>query len=86
MNEQVRQFAEACAAQGAALAMEQMGVTSGLISESRARKVYGKWLIEHLKRGDLAPAYCGDRKKYFRVADILALRTADLAPMNIILK
>ena len=72
---------------GAAAAMERAGLTSGEISKNEAERVYGTYFTDNYKRGRIRPVRKGEARnstKFFRVADILALRAADEAAAYLI--
>lgn len=78
-----------CVELGAAKTMEALGVTSGEISQRRARDIYGKWFVDADREGRIRPCHieegkCGTRK--YRVVDILALKAQDAAKAEIIFK
>lgn len=79
----IESFVTTCMSLASANTMVVLGVTSGEISEAQALRVYGKWFREHLRKGDIAPAWVGDRKRYYKVTDILALKAKDCAPCEI---
>jgi hypothetical protein len=70
------------AAMGAASVLETLGLTSGEISQRRARDTYGKWFLDATARGRLRPCRVEDGRtgtRWYRVVDILALKTRDAA-------
>lgn len=72
---------------GCAKTMEALGVTSGEISQRKARDIYGKWFVDADRRGRIRPVRVengphGTRK--YRVVDILKLKTADSIPAELI--
>ena len=70
------------ASMGAALTMEAMGVSSGELSLRQSRNTYGKWFMDAYNQGRIRPCRVEDGRtgtKFFRVVDILALKTADAA-------
>lgn len=65
---------------GAARAFEVMGVSSGEMSQRKARDTYGKWFTDADRAGRLRPIRVGDGKngtRHYRVVDILALKVED---------
>ena len=69
-----------CVELGATKAIENLGLSSGEISRSRAVEVYGKYFKEAVKKGRLHPVRVGDGKNgkiLYRVEDILALKAID---------
>lgn len=71
-----------CVAIGTARTLETLGITSGEISANKAKATYGKYFTEVAGNGRLQPSRVGGGKhitKWYRVADILALKAADAA-------
>ncbi len=67
---------------GAAAALEKAGITSGEITQKEATRIYGSYFTQAVSAGRLRPVRHGSARnsaKYFRVTDILNLRTADEA-------
>lgn len=67
---------------GATLALERAGLTSGEISKKEATRIYGTYFTRAVAAGRLTPVRTGsaiNSTKYYRIADILALRAADEA-------
>lgn len=67
---------------GCAKTMETLGVTSGEISQRRARDTYGKYFLDAVSLGRLHPCRIENGKsgtRWYRVVDILALKTQDAA-------
>ena len=61
-------------------ALETLGLSSGEISQSRAREIYGQDFLLLVRAGKIKPCRCGDGKtgtKWYRVADILAARESE---------
>lgn len=61
-------------AQAVQITLERLGVTSGFMSYTKAKKVYGKWFVELTKRGELRPIRKGEGKngtEVYLVSDIL---------------
>lgn len=74
------------AAMGAASVLEQLGLTSGEISQRRARDTYGKWFTDAAAKGRIRPCRVEDGRtgtRWYRVVDILALKTKDAARAEI---
>ena len=72
---------------GAAAALEKAGITSGEITQKEATRIYGSFFTQAVASGRLRPVRHGSARnsaKYFRVTDILNLRTADEAAALII--
>jgi len=73
---------------GAAQVLETLGMTSGEISQRKAAKTYGKWFTDAVASGRIFPARVEDGKagtRWFRVVDILSLKTADAARAKVFL-
>lgn len=54
--------------------LERMGYTSGMITYSKARKIYGKWFVELAKLGEIRPIHKGEGKngsQLYLVSDIM---------------
>lgn len=69
------------AALGAATLAETLGLSSGEISQRKARDTYGKWFTDAEKAGRIRPARVDNGRngtKHYRVVDIQELKTADL--------
>ena len=78
MNKELHRLVASAAQMGAAEALHTLGLTSGEVSQRQAVKVYGKWLTDAIRRGDIAPARIEDGHagtRWYKVADILALQT-----------
>lgn len=70
------------AALGAASVLEQLGLTSGEISQRQALKTYGSWFALALRDQRIRPVRIEDGHagtRWYRVVDILALKTKDAA-------
>lgn len=66
---------------GAAQLAENLGLTSGEISQRKVLKTYGKWAADAIRDGRLRPSRTDDGRngtKRYRVVEITNLRTADL--------
>ena len=73
---------------GATKAMVALGVTSGEVSSRQAEQTYGKWFKEAVANKRLRPVRVGNGKtgtKWYRVTDILTLRTLDEARAELII-
>lgn len=71
-----------CIELGSARTMETLGVTSGEISQRRARNVYGKYFTDAARQGRITPCRVEEGRAgtiWYRVVDILALKAADAA-------
>ena len=61
--------------QAVQVTLERLGYTSGLISYTQAKKVYGRWFTELVKLGAIRPIVKGKGRngmQQFQVSDILA--------------
>ena len=73
---------ETCIELGSARAIETLGVSSGEISGTRAKAVYGKYFKDAVKAGRIRPVLVGNGhrgRKMYRVVDILSLKAYDAA-------
>lgn len=82
MNRNLQNLIETCTSIGVVSTLEMLGISSGEISQRKAAKVYGKYFVEAERQGRIRPCrieegHAGTR--WFRVADILAMKTQDLA-------
>ena len=71
-----------CVELGSARTMEALGVTSGEISQRKARDIYGKWFMDADREGRILPCHIEEGKagtRKYRVVDILTLKAADAA-------
>lgn len=79
--ETLDRIVESAAAQGAAQVLETLGISSGEISQRKARERYGKWFVDAEKAGRIQPSRVGNGangKRCYRVVEIQKLKTADL--------
>lgn len=73
---------QTCIELGSAKTMETLGITSGEISQRRARDVYGKYFVDADRAGRIRPCRIEAGRagtRWYRVVDILALKAADAA-------
>lgn len=80
---------ETASALGAARTIEALGLSAGELSQRQAVKTYGKWFADAVRQGRIAPARIEDGHagtRYYRVVDILKLKTADAAQAQLIIK
>ena len=78
----IERLIETCIELGSAKTMETLGVTSGEISQRRARGVYGKYFTDADKAGRIRPCRIEDGRagtRWYRVVDILKMKAADAA-------
>lgn len=74
------------AAMGAAQVIETLGLSSGEISQRKARKTYGKWFADAERNGRIKPARVDNGvngTRHYRVVEIQELKTADLVRAEI---
>lgn len=77
----LEQLVKSAAKMGAAEVLETLGLTSGEISQRKARDTYGKWFTDAEKAGRIRPARVDNGRngtRHYRVVEIQELRTADL--------
>lgn len=75
-----------CISLGTASTLEQLGIHSGEVSMRQAKKTYGKWFLECIARERIFPCRVENGRagtKFYRVADILALKVEDHARMEL---
>ena len=75
-----------CIELGSTQAMVNLGVTSGEISQRKARDTYGKYFMDAARAGRIRPCRVEDGRagtKWYRVTDILALRAEDAVPAEL---
>lgn len=82
MNQNLQNLIQTCTSIGVVSTLEMLGISSGEISQRKAAKVYGKYFVEAERQGRIRPCrieegHAGTR--WFRVADILKMKTQDLA-------
>ena len=73
---------QTCIEIGSAKTLETLGVSSGEISQRRARDVYGKYFMDADRTGRIRPCRIEEGRsgtRWYRVIDILALKAADAA-------
>lgn len=68
---ELERLIDTCTELGTTRAMMALGVTSGELTERQARKVYGKWFIQAITKGDIQPTRVGVRNKWYSVEKIL---------------
>jgi hypothetical protein len=71
---------QTCVEVGTARTLEALGVTSGEISQRKARDTYGKWFTEADKAGRIRPCRVDNGARgtrHYRVVDILELKVKD---------
>lgn len=88
MQHVLNEIVKSAAAQGAAQVLETLGLTSGEISQRKARDVYGKWFTDAERNGRIRPARVDEGRngtRHYRVVDIQQLKTADLVKAELLL-
>lgn len=83
----IREIIQDAARMGAAQLAEELGLSTGEISQRKARKVYGKYFDGLVISGRIWPARQEEGRagtKYYRVADILSCRIEDRVPAELI--
>ena len=71
-----------CVELGSAKTLETLGLTSGEISQRKAKDVYGKYFTDADRDGRLRPCRVEDGRcgtRWYRVVDILSLKAQDAA-------
>jgi len=87
MSNNLQRLVETASALGAARLAESLGLTAGEISQRQALRTYGAWFAEAVKAGRIRPVRIEDGHagtRWFRVVDILSLKTADAAQAQLI--
>lgn len=82
MTNNLQILIETCVALGTARTLEALGVSSGEISQRKARDTYHKWFVDADRDGRIRPCRIDEGKsgtRWYRVADILALKASDAA-------
>lgn len=70
-------------------ALTTLGISSGEISQRRARDIYGKWFVDAVNSGRITPCRVDNGRngtKHYRVADILTVKANDLAQAEVIIR
>jgi hypothetical protein len=76
-----------CVELGTAKALESLGISSGEISQRKAKSVYGKYFTTAEKSGRIRPCRVEDGRtgtKWYRVVDILSLKAQDAIPAELL--
>lgn len=77
---------QTCVELGSARTMETLGITSGEISQRKARDVYGKWFTDADRSGRIRPCRIEEGRagtRWYRVVDILSLKAEDSVPASL---
>lgn len=80
MSRNLEILIQTCVELGSAKTLETLGLSSGEISQRKARDIYGKYFTDADREGRIRPCRvengkCGTR--WYRVVDILALKAQD---------
>lgn len=73
---------DSCIAIGAVQTLEALGVSSGEISQRKARNVYGKYFVDAVNEGRIHPVRVENGRagtRWYKVEDILALKVKESA-------
>lgn len=76
----LERLVQTCVELGAAKTLEVLGVSSGEISQRKARDTYGKWFVDADRAGRVRPCRVDDGKngtRHYRVVDILQVKAQD---------
>ena len=71
-----------CIALGTASTLEQLGIHAGEISQTQAKKIYGKWFQDCVMRDRIRPCRIEEGRagtRWYRLVDILSLKVNDRA-------
>ena len=82
MADNLQILIQTCIELGSAKTLETLGISSGEISQRKARDTYHKWLVDADRAGRIRPCRIEDGKsgtRWYRVVDILALKAQDAA-------
>lgn len=82
MNNNLEILITTCVELGTAKTLETLGISSGEISQRKARDTYHKWFMDADKAGRIRPCRIEEGKagtRWYRVVDILALKAQDAA-------
>lgn len=80
MSRNLEILIQTCVELGSAKTLETLGLSSGEISQRKARDIYGKYFTDADREGRIRPCRvengkCGTR--WYRVVDILSLKAQD---------
>ena len=82
MERNLNALIQAAVELGTARTLEVLGVSSGEVSQRKARDTYGKWFLDADRAGRIRPCRVDDGRngtRHYRVVDILALKVEDHA-------
>lgn len=51
--------------------LKALGLSDRQVSQREAERTYGRWFRDAVKRGEIKPARCGSRTRWYSIADIL---------------
>ena len=83
----IQRIIQDAAEMGAARLAESLGLSSGEVSQRKARKVYGKYFDDLVASGRVWPARQEEGRagtKYYRVSDILSCKIEDSIPAELL--
>lgn len=78
--ENLERLIQTCVELGTAKTLECLGVSSGEISQRKARDTYGKWFVDADRAGRIRPCRVDDGRngtRHYRVVDILQVKVQD---------
>lgn len=76
----IQSLIQTCISLGTASTLEQLGIHSGEISQTQAKKTYGKWFQDCIMRNRISPCRIEEGRagtRWYRVVDILSLKVED---------
>lgn len=80
MANNLERLIQTCVELGSAKTLETLGISSGEISQRKARDTYGKWFMDAMRDDRIRPCRVEDGKsgtRWYRVVDILSLKAQD---------
>lgn len=89
MASNLERLIQTCIELGSAKTIETLGLSSGEISQRKARDTYKKWFVDADREGRIHPCRIESGKagtRWYRVVDILALKAQDAAQAELIIK
>lgn len=87
MNTNLQGLIKTCVEIGTTTALVNLGMTSGEISQRRAKKVYGDYFVQLERSGRIRPCRIESGRagtRYYLVSEILSLRADDYAKAELI--
>ena len=82
MADNLQILIQTCVELGSAKTLETLGISSGEISQRKARDTYHKWFVDAYRAGRISFFRIEDGKsgtRWYRVVDSLALKAQDAA-------